>query len=254
MNSKLSKAIFFMGIVLLTVSGFAQAKYTISLANPTSTSTTLEVDVLLTVNIAPGERIYIVNAGINYSNSILNGGAPCTTNGCGSWSYIGGRSSQLSGLAFSTVGQNVFLNHPVAALSANWGHLRIVGTNTGAVAADVPNGTYTVGRYRFTNTNSWKASSNAQLWLNPNNTTGSTNSGVTSYPYGASTPQASYSSTTSPYYVTLSQTQASPLTVMLNAQVCATAASQTASSAVHVLEGIMEHQQSRCHQLLQYLL
>ncbi|MFN7015492.1 MAG: hypothetical protein ACK4ON_14600, partial [Bacteroidia bacterium] len=142
-----------------------------------------------------------MSAGINYNTAIVNGG----TLSC---AYIGGKSAQLSGLL-----------NPASPSTITAGHIRITGSPlTIENSFDIVNGTYTLGRYRLTNTVSWTQNSNAQLWLQPNNI-GKTNTAVNAFPYGVSA-GASYSySTTAPAAtpgVSLVYTQASTLSHALN--------------------------------------
>ena len=136
--------------MMLSLSGFAQVAgthFTVGLANVTSTSTTMEMDVTVTVDGSVGSRISAVSVGINYNVGILNGGLPCSTANCGSWTYIGGKSPVLAGLTATT-----------NTTKSPYGHLRIVGsTISGATSIDVEPGTYVLGRYKYTNTVAWTA-------------------------------------------------------------------------------------------------
>jgi hypothetical protein len=98
------------------------------------------------------------------------------------------------------------------------GHLRLVQAPNPASTASVLPGTYRVGRFRFTNTVAWTASSNANLWLKPTNTnpTGSTNSVVAAEPAGQGT-QLTYSTTAGVPPLTLGFTSASTFSIPLNA-------------------------------------
>ncbi|MGK4568315.1 hypothetical protein [Flavobacterium sp. 3HN19-14] len=103
-----------------------------------------------------------------------------------------------------------------------YGMLRVVGTLSNSTAPLVPNGTYRIGRYRFTNTTTWAVSSNAQLWVNTGNFGGSTNAIVSGLKNGTSTPAYAYTPTApaaSPG-VALGYTQAAPLSLLLNPAPC----------------------------------
>ncbi|CAN1542101.1 Secretion system C-terminal sorting domain [Flavobacteriaceae bacterium] len=225
-NKTIGKIGILFCLVMLSFSGFSQtAHFTVGLANVSSTSTTMEMDVTVTVDApSAGARLNIVSVGVNFNTAILNGGTPCTTAQCGSWAYIAGtKSSELAGLGVTN-------NSTVSTT----GHLRIVG-GAATSAVDVLPGTYTLGRYRFTNTTSWTAGSNATLALQPTNTGGRTNTVVSFMPYGAGTPTTSYSTTVPSILapgVSLGYTAAAPLTVMLNANICATAATASNETAV----------------------
>lgn len=208
-NSVFKKALF-SSFLLLSLVGFSQ-HFTATLANLVTTSNTLEVDVVLIID-APtaGVRLSAFSTGIYYNTAILNGGTPCTIINCGSWDYIpGSRSSQL--LPLNTT-HNTNRADPV-------GHLRIVQSAIpSAVALDLLPGAYTLGRYRFTNTVSWTAGADAQLYLSDVNSGGSTNTIVNFVNIGTATPAYAYT-TTSPVAgsgLTLGYTQSSPLSRILN--------------------------------------
>ena len=229
----LSKNWFVLCLLLLSVMGNAQT-FSISLANPTQTSTsTFEVDVMISV-LTPtnGVRLASVSCGINYNSGILNGGTPCTTNNCGSWSLVPGTvASELSNLLTPSLSLRSTAPVRVAVTMINQG---------GTVASDVPVGTYRVGRFRFTNTVPFAQASNASLWLQNVIQGGNQNAIVGWFAAGTSTPIANATTITSGstgQIVSLSHTSAAPLTLMLNAQVCATSASQTASSGVTCFGG-----------------
>ncbi len=207
-KNSLSKNLLLLCLLMLSFTGFAQesgSHFTVSLANVTSTSNTMEFDVVLTIDgtgaAADGQKLSAMSAGINYNTAIVNGGTV-------SCAYIGGKSAQLSGLV-----------NPASPSTVTAGHIRITGSPlTIENSFDIVNGTYTFGRYRLTNTASWTQNANAQLWLQPNNI-GRTNTAVNAFPYGVSA-GASYSySTTAPVGavgVSLVHTQASPLAAFLN--------------------------------------
>ncbi len=218
-----SKKLFFFCLFMISFSGIAQ-NFTVSLANGAApTASTFEVDIVLTVN-APvaGIRLASVSTGVNYDPTILNGGTPCTTAGCGSWAYIPGTKSPAIAALIAT--NNTNRATPV-------GHLRTVGTNLAASSSiDIPPGVYTIGRYRFTNTVAFTPGSNANLWLQPTNTnpTGSTNTIVSFYPFGAVTPLSAYTTTlpAAGAGLTLSHTASSTFSIPLGA-ICSTSGTFT---------------------------
>ncbi|MFN3969124.1 T9SS type A sorting domain-containing protein [Flavobacterium sp.] len=209
-KNNLGKSLLLLCLMMISLTGFSQVAgthFTVSLANVTSTSTTMEFDVMLTVDgtgaAATGVKLSAMSAGINYNTAIVNGGTV-------SCAYIGGKSAAIAGLI-----------NAASPSTVTAGHIRITASPlTIDTAFDVVNGTYTFGRYRLTNTASWTQNSNAQLWLQPNNI-GKTNTAVNAFPYGATLGAASYSySTTAPVGtpgVSLGYTQASTLGHDLNA-------------------------------------
>ena len=219
-------------LFMLSLTGFSQTNFSVFLANGANPSTTtFEVDIMLTVvSPAAGVRLSGVTTGVNFNFSALNGGTPCTTAGCGTWLYVGGKSPALNALL--TTNNTYRLPSGVAT----WGHLRTVMSNLAAASSiDIPPGTYTIGRYRFTNSVPFAENSNANLWLNPvnNNPTGSTNTIVSFYPFGLQTPLAAYT-TTAPAGgagLTLTHTAAATFSLPLNTSSCFTAGSQTATTA-----------------------
>jgi hypothetical protein len=234
--------------LLLSLSGIAQVQgtsFTYTLANATNpTPTTFEVDVMLVVNHTGtaladgGVKIAQLAFGINFDPVILNGGTPSTTSGAGTFALISGtRDELLNTLDFSSLnGQGQYRG--VFTVSGNtFGQLRSIGTLiSGSSSILVPNGTYRIGRYRFTNTVAWTASSNANLWINPNNTGGSTTALVNGYKNGTTTGGYAYT-TIAPSGapgVALGYSFAAPLPLILNApsNICATSA--VASNLVNV--------------------
>ncbi len=184
----------------------AGTHFTVSLANATSTSSTMEFDVKLTVDgtgaAASGVKLSAMSVGLNYDTTIINGGTL-------SLSYLGGKSTAIAGLVNNTLN------------AATAGHLRIIGTAlTIDNSFDVVNGTYTLGRYRLTNTANWTQNSNAQLWFQPTNLGGKSNTIVNAFPYGGTTGALSYSyNSTAPAAspgVTLGYIQAASFSLALN--------------------------------------
>jgi hypothetical protein len=207
---KLEKRFYCVFLLFINLMGFAQ-HFTVTLANLVTTTTTFEVDVVLIIDApSQGVRLSSLSTGINYNPNILNGGTPCTTINCGSWEYIQGtKSPELASLATT---QNTNRSSPV-------GHLRIYGTPlAGFASIDLPVGTYTLGRYRFSNTVPWASNADAELWLQDDNVGGSSNTIVLFYPIGLSTPLIAYT-VTSPIGgtgLTLGYTSANKLSVVLN--------------------------------------
>ena len=229
------KALFF-GFLLVALIGNAQNNFTVFLANGAQTSpSTFEVDIMLTV-VTPtaGVRLSGFMTAVNFDTGILNGGLPCTQQGCGTWTYVGGKSAALNALLASV---NTY-RLPTGV--ATWGHIRTVISNLPAASSiDIPSGTYTIGRYRFTNTVPFTVNSNANLWLNPvnNNPLGSTNTIVSYYPFGLQLP-LNIATTTTPFgaTLTLGHTATNTLSIPLNNstsinEVCAATGSQTATTA-----------------------
>lgn len=207
--NNLGKSLLLLCLLMLSFTGFAQEEgthFTVSIANVTSTSTTMEFDIMLTIDgtgaAADGQKLSAMSVGINYNTAIVNGG----TLSC---AYIGGKSAQLNGLV-----------NPVSPSTITAGHIRVTATPlTIDNSLNVVNGTYTFGRYRLTNTASWTQNSDAQLWLQPNNI-GKTNTAVNSFPYGISAGSSYSYSTTAPAAapgVSLVYTQANTLSHALNA-------------------------------------
>jgi Secretion system C-terminal sorting domain len=189
-----------------SATGFAQ-HFTVTLENFTSTTNTFEVDVVLIVNSpAEGVRLCAVSAGINYNPAILNGGTPCTTNNCGSWSLIAGSTAPELTANGGLNPWNMMTRYP-------YEQLRIVQAAKANSLVDLVPGSYRIGRFRFTNTVSWEVDSNPELWLSPTNSIpspGSTNTIVSSAPFGNQWPIVTLTTTTTPS-LTLGYTQGSPL-------------------------------------------
>ena len=242
MNLTFCKRFVLFCILMLSYTGFAQVvpgtHFTFSFANPTNpTSNTFEVDVMVSVDptagstaaLDGGSRISAMSVGINFDATVAAG----TTAGASNftaWTYLAGtRAAALSGLQMAQEGTY----YRVA--TGNIGQLRMVGTAlTAANSIDVPTGTYRLGRYRFTGTNNFPASSNPKLWFSGSTTspqTGTANTIVNSYKFGATTNGASNTfATTAVGFGSVSQ--AAPYAIALNANVCAT--SGAASNLVNV--------------------
>jgi len=206
---------------MLSYSGFAQvegAHFTMTLGNPTFPSpTTLEFDLDLIVDHAGtalsdgGIKLGNLQYGVNFNPEIMNGGAPSTDPNGGSFVLLpGSRDAIFSALNFSGVNGVGSYRGTVNS----YGQLRVIGTLIpGTVSVLVPNGTYRIGRYRFTNTVAWTPSSNPQFWINNVIKNGSTVPAVTGYKNGTTTPSFVYglaSPAASPG-LTIGFTQANPL-------------------------------------------
>lgn len=213
--------LFFLAFSLI---GYAQ-HFTVTLDNFMSTSNTFEVDVVLIVDSpAEGVRLCAVSTGINYNTAILNGGTPCSTNNCGSWSLIDGTTAP-------ELTANGGLNQWNMATRYPYEQLRIVQVPKANSLLDLVAGSYRIGRFRFTNTVPWAVDSDPELWLSPTTvipSAGSTNTMVASAPFGSPSIIRTASTTTSPYYVTLGYTQGSPLLRVLNSSL-ATVSSEVSS-------------------------
>jgi hypothetical protein len=159
-NNKMKKTInnsigivgLLLCLLLLSFTGNAQVAgthFTVGLANVTSTSNTIEMDLRLTVDGSVNSRLLGFSAGINYNTAIVNGGTL-------TFEYVGGRSQELSTFLPNTLNS-----------AATAGHLRIAATSlSSASGIDVTIGqVLTLGRYRLTNSVAWPSASNAQLWL-----------------------------------------------------------------------------------------
>ncbi len=227
----ISKNFLILSLFIISLTGFAQHS-NVTLANATSpTPNTFEVDVVLNVLNPAGYRLASVAFGINYAPAILNGGLSCTTINCGTWTMIPGtRSPAVAGLNQTS---NTNRAAPV-------GHLRATMTNlTGALSIDLAPGSYTLGRYRFINSTGdptvpanavpFIPGSNANLWLQNVNTGGPTNTIVSFYPFGLTTPlgAGTTTSTGANGSITLGYTSTAPLSLIVNTGTCFTSGSFT---------------------------
>ena len=209
MKKTIKNSVLKFGLVLflmmLSISGRAQS-YTMSMSATALTDRTM--DVTLTVTANTNQRFGGYSAGINFSTSIINGGTI-------SAAYVANsKSPELTNMVIPTPGV------------ATAGHVRIsLQALSGANGVDMAQGTtLTLGTYRITNTVAWTTSGNASLWLQNVVATGRTNSAVNGYPFGATSPAATYT-TTAPTAgaLALGYTSASPLSLVLNAPSCPTA-------------------------------
>ena len=221
------KALLFCFLMLsLTLSA---QQFTLTIANQTSTSNTFDFDLMLTVP-SGGRRVHSVSAGINFDAVILNGGTPSNVA-----SNVGAASFLLvPGSIAPELQANGGLNSMTTTYrGSGTPHLRIVQVTKATSLVDLAAGTYRVGTFRFTNTTTWTANSNAQLWISPsgtNPTGGSTNAIVANQVFGSATAPVSQATTSTPALI-LFHTTTNKYSVPLNAApTCPTAA--TASSLV----------------------
>ena len=205
-------------LMMFSISGKAQTRYTMSMTATAPTDRTMDVTFSITANSAGGERFAGYSVGLNFSTAIINGGTI-------SAAYVAGSKSSpaLDALVIPTPGV------------ATAGHMRIsLQALSGANGVDMTQGTTLIlGTYRITNTVAWATGSNASLWLQNVLATGKTNSLVNGYPFGLATPAVSIT-TTAPVAgaLALGYTQASPFSLVLNepSETCFTSGSQTAST------------------------
>lgn len=138
-------------VCLLVIRSSAGSHVTISLQNATSTSNQIEFDVFIvndgTTNLSLGGYQF----GLNFSNTILNGGTPGAT----SYALLAGTRDPI----FNT------LSAPSAAY--NNSQLKSVATTVSSIyGVNLPFGTqYCLGRYRFTNTVNWTSGSIPNFWF-----------------------------------------------------------------------------------------
>jgi len=195
------KAIVILFITTISNAQVTNGQYALNISSATATNNT--IDVTLTVSVvapSPGMRIFGFQTSINFNTAIINGGTITAA-------YVGGRSPELAAMTFGTVN------------SATAGTIRIPlsSFSSGATSVDMPVGTtLTLGTYRISNTANW-ANENANLWLQDVAASGKTRSAVNGYPFGATTPQFAYSTTTpvSPPGLVLSHLQATPYSLQL---------------------------------------
>lgn len=221
--NKFSKGALLFCLMLLSSVGYAQS-FTLTLANQTSTETTFEVDLMLTVPTG-GKRVASVSCGVNFNVGILNGGTPSTTGsnvGQASWNLVPG-----------TIAPEFLINGGLNPITTTFRgvdkpQLRIVQVTKHPNQVDIPAGTYRVGRFKFENTVAWTANSDAQLWISstaavPN--AGGTNAQVGNSAFGSTVPPTTQTSITTPAII-LTHPVGNKFSVPLNvAPTCPTAAS-----------------------------
>ena len=124
------KALLFL-FLLLSLTGHTQILF---LSNQSSTSTTFDVDLMITIP-SLGRRLTAVSAGINYTNTILNGGAPSVTasnSGGTSWVLVPG---SVAPEILANGGLNTM---NTTCLGPTYGHLRIVQVSKPNSLVDLP--------------------------------------------------------------------------------------------------------------------
>jgi len=197
----------------------------LTLANPTSTSNTWEVDVMLTIPEG-GRRLLAVTTGINFDVAIMNGGTPCATLNCGSAIRLPGTvAPEIANAAIPLNATNVQYKNTASGQGTQ---IRVIQGSNLSSTLDLPAGTYRIGRFQFTNTTDWTPNSNANLSLSTDNKFGASNSIVSTNIVGATAAVTMINQTilsTPPLLLT--QTQATTqLSVPLNVTpTCPTAAS-----------------------------
>ena len=177
-HSTLQKIMLFC-LFVFSSSGYAQ-RFTVTLDNFTSTANTFEVDVILIVDEpAVGVRLHAVTTAINYNPAILNGGTPCSTTDCGSWSLIAGTTAPEitadGGLNPWWLTARSPFNYE--NLITN-GHLRIVQLQKVSSLVDLLPGSYRIGRFKLENTVPWAVDSDPELWLSSTIALGATNTAI----------------------------------------------------------------------------
>lgn len=202
----LQKITLFLFLVFSLV-GYGQ-HFTVTLDNFISTTNYFEVDVVLIIDSpAEGVRLCGFNTGINFNPAILDGGTPCTTANCGSWSMIDGSTAP-------EILANGGLNQWNMTTRNTYDQLRIVQAPKVYSLVDLVAGSYRIGRFRFTNTVPWAVDSDPELWLSNTNASGATNTIVWSAPFGTLSPVIAATTTTVLSSVTLGYTQGSPLPML----------------------------------------
>ena len=171
MKSTFDKFGLILLLMMVSISAKAQVnggQYTMSIATASATANTIDFNLTVTVtNPSEGMRFGGFQTSINFNTNIINGGTI-------SLSYVGGRSTQLSGLA----------NNAILVTSA--GNVRLQASSLSAAnGVDMAQGTtYSLGTYRISNTANW-ATGNANMWLQNVLLTQRTNSAVLGYPLGS---------------------------------------------------------------------
>ena len=215
---------FMLFLVMLGITGKSQVvpggQYSISIATATATANTIDVPLVVTVlNPSGGMRLTGFQTSINFNSAIINGGT------------ITGSFIPSSSVQFNTIG---------TVNSGAVGNVRmsLTSISNGASGVDIAQGaSLTIGTIRISNTANW-STGNANLWLQNVLASGKTQSLVQGVAYATS--GAAYSYTTaqpaSPVGLTIGYTSTSTYSLSVG-QICATAASQSASSAVTCFGG-----------------
>jgi hypothetical protein len=215
-------------LAMFTIAGKAQvanAQFGLSISTVSATANTMDVNLTLTVigptdnNPGPGMRFLAWSTSINYNLGILNGGTISAA------LLPNTKSEALAGLP-----ANAILYNTANPTVGPYGSVRLQ-TASMSTPIDIPTGTtYSLGTWRFTNTQPW-ATGNAGLWLQNLLVTQKTNSGVNAQPYGGGTTYT-YLTTqpTSPVGLVLSHTQAAPYSLTVG-QTCATSGLASVTNA-----------------------
>jgi hypothetical protein len=214
-NNNLKFYLLTLFLFLISISGYSQAQYTLSMTATAPTDRTIDVTLSITATNPSGLRFGGYQTGINFNTAIINGGTI-------SAAYVPNSKSSpaLDAMVIPTPGV------------ATAGHVRLsLQALSGVNGVDMAQGTTLIlGTYKITNTVPWSSGSNASLWLQNVLASGRTNSLVNGYPFGATTPATSYT-TTSPIAgsLVLGYSSASPLSLPLNVvtQDCATIGNAT---------------------------
>jgi len=213
MKSTFDKFGLILLLMMVSISAKAQVsggQYTMSIATASATANTIDFNLTVTVtNPSEGMRFGGFQTSINFNTNIINGGTISAT-------YVGGRSTQLSGLA----------NNAILLSSA--GNIRLqVSSLTASNGVDMAQGTtYSLGTYRISNTANW-ATGNANMWLQNVLFSNRTNSAVLGYPTGSTSGGLFNYTTTAPASLPgliLSHTSGAPYSLPVG-QICATSGS-----------------------------
>jgi len=181
MKSTFDKFGLILLLMMVSISAKAQVsggQYTMSIATASATANTIDFNLTVTVtNPSEGMRFGGFQTSINFNTNIINGGTISAT-------YVGGRSTQLSGLANNAI------------LLSSTGNIRLqVSSLTASNGVDMAQGTtYSLGTYRISNTANW-ATGNANMWLQDVLATQTTRSAILGFPIG-STSGGSFNYTT----------------------------------------------------------
>ena len=224
MNKSLLTGLIMMFLMLFTVTGYSQAcpgnKVTVTLQNITSpTTTTLEFDVYVSNSGSTSLQFAALQGAVIYNAGLLPTGATGTFT-CITQPSQTGNFPNFNPLASVT--------HTAATRQLKWTSTPVTASsgNTVTLPANTP---MKFARFRLTSDMVWAQNFPAALALR--NTTGSGYTVVAATVYcngnGSSTALLSSSGT-----LVCNDANNTPYGISLNTQVCATLASQTASSAV----------------------
>lgn len=154
-------------LIIIPFIGKSAEHVTLTLQNPSATSTNIEFDVYLVNDGTTALKIAGYQFGINFSSSILNGGTPSST----AYEYIAGtRDAALNALTAPSVQYN---NSQLKVSSTPIPLINSVAMTTGFQ--------YKLGRFRFINTNAWLAGSMPDLQFQLLSSPGKTHALVIAY-------------------------------------------------------------------------